>query len=107
MKAGPFDIARRCRATHAAGPNPDGRSNGDVVRPWVNAQDITGRPSGLWIIDFGVDMPVEEAALYEAPFEYVRAHVVRSGGGRGARPIATSGGSMLSPFEACGPALQP
>ena len=26
----------------------------------------------MWIIDFGVDMPEAEAALYEAPFEYVR-----------------------------------
>ncbi len=55
-----------------ASPNPDGRSNADVVRPWVNGCDITGRPSDMWIIDFGVDMPEAEAALYEAPFEYVR-----------------------------------
>ena len=26
----------------------------------------------MWIIDFGVDMPEAEAALYEAPFEYVK-----------------------------------
>ncbi len=31
--------------------------NADVVRPWVNGQDISGRPRGLWIIDFGADMP--------------------------------------------------
>ena len=29
----------------------------------------------MWIIDFGVTMPEAEAALYEAPFEYVREHV--------------------------------
>jgi hypothetical protein len=29
----------------------------------------------MWIIDFGVDMSEAEAALYEAPFEYVREHV--------------------------------
>ena len=39
-----------------ASPNPDGRSNRDVVRPWVNGLDITRRPRGMWIIDFGVDM---------------------------------------------------
>jgi type II restriction/modification system DNA methylase subunit YeeA len=27
----------------------------------------------MWIIDFGVTMPRAEAALYEAPFEYLRA----------------------------------
>lgn len=30
---------------------------------------------GMWIIDFGVDMPEEEVALYEQPFEYVPEHV--------------------------------
>ncbi len=29
----------------------------------------------MWIIDFGLDMSEREAALYEAPFEYVRRHV--------------------------------
>jgi len=29
----------------------------------------------MWIIDFGVNKPVEEAMLYEAPFEYVKEHV--------------------------------
>ena len=27
----------------------------------------------MWIIDFGIDMAEDEAALYEMPFEYVRA----------------------------------
>jgi hypothetical protein len=34
------------------------------------------RASGKWVVDFGVAMPQPEAALYEAPFEYV-ASVVR------------------------------
>jgi type II restriction/modification system DNA methylase subunit YeeA len=29
----------------------------------------------MYIVDFGVDMPKEQAALYEMPFEYVREHV--------------------------------
>jgi hypothetical protein len=29
----------------------------------------------MWIIDFGVNTPIEEAMLYEAPFEYVKEHV--------------------------------
>jgi hypothetical protein len=29
----------------------------------------------MWIIDFGVDMPEGEAALYEAPFQHVLQHV--------------------------------
>jgi hypothetical protein len=74
-KGGPFDISSETARTLLPSPNPDGRSNVDVVRPWINAAGITGRPRGMWIIDFGVDMPENEAALYEAPFEYVRKRV--------------------------------
>ena len=34
--------------------------------------DLTRRPRGMWIIDFGTDMPEADAALFEAPFEYVK-----------------------------------
>ena len=37
--------------------------------------DITRRPRGMFIIDFGVKMTEAEAALYEQPFEYLRQHV--------------------------------
>lgn len=74
-KGGSFDItaeqARRLRAQ----PNPDGRSNRDVVRPWINGVDITRRPRNMWIIDFPPGTTLEEAALYEAPFEYVLERV--------------------------------
>jgi hypothetical protein len=76
VKAGPFEIGAAVAATLLRSPNPDGRSNSDVVRPWVNAADITGRPRGMWIVDFGVDMEESEAALYEGPFEYVRTNVL-------------------------------
>jgi len=74
-KGGLFDIAQEFAQGMLDAPNPDGRSNRDVIRPWVNGLDITRRPRNMWIIDFGVDMPIQEAARYEAPFEYVREHV--------------------------------
>jgi type II restriction/modification system DNA methylase subunit YeeA len=75
-KVGAFDLdPETARRMLAAPLNPNGRPNSDVVRPWVNAHDITRRPRGMYIIDFGVDMPEEEAALYEMPFEYLREHV--------------------------------
>jgi type II restriction/modification system DNA methylase subunit YeeA len=55
--------------------NPNGRPNSDVVRPWVNSLDVTRRNRDMWIVDFGIDMPKDEAALYEAPFAHVEAHV--------------------------------
>ena len=74
VKVGKFEIADAVAQKMLASPNPHGRSNRDVIRPWLNGLDLTGRPRGMSIIDFG-EMPEKEAALYEAPFEYVREHV--------------------------------
>ena len=74
-KGGPFDIDDGLAKQLLAQPNPDGRSNEDVVRPWINGSDITGRRRNMWIIDFPPGTTFEEAALYEAPFEYVRKNV--------------------------------
>ena len=73
-KGGPFDIPDELARQILNSPNPHGKGNGDVVRRWVNGRDITDRSRGMWIIDFG-DMSPEQAALYEAPFEYVRTNV--------------------------------
>jgi hypothetical protein len=51
--------------------NPNGQPNTDVIKPWINGLDITRRPNHYWIIDFN-EMPIEDAAQYDAPFEYVR-----------------------------------
>jgi type II restriction/modification system DNA methylase subunit YeeA len=84
-KGGPFDIDAATAERMLAAPlNPSGRPNSDVVVPWINALDITRRPRNMFIIDFGVDMPESDAALYEMPFEYVKEHVLpaRSGNKR-------------------------
>lgn len=77
-KGGSFDIPDAVAKDLLAKPNPDGRSNRDVVRPWVNGLDVTRRPRGMWIIDFGVGTTQAQAALYEAPFEYLRVHAQQS-----------------------------
>lgn len=74
-KGGPFEVPAAVATTMLDLPNPDGRNNRDVIRPWINGADITGRPRSLWIIDFGRDMSLGEATLYEGPFEYVKQHV--------------------------------
>ena len=74
-KIGPFDIPESVAVTMMAQFNPDGRSNRDVIKRWINGEDITDRPRNMWAIDFGADMPQIEAALYEAPFEYVKSEV--------------------------------
>jgi type II restriction/modification system DNA methylase subunit YeeA len=72
MKAGPFDISSEEAESMLHAPaNPNGRSNADVVKPRLGAQDITGQSHKGWVIDF-VGMSQEESALYELPFEFVR-----------------------------------
>jgi type II restriction/modification system DNA methylase subunit YeeA len=76
MKAGPFDIDFETAQQMLAAPsNPNGRPNSDVVKRRIGGQEVTGRSTNTWIIDFGVNTSKEVAALYELPFEYVRKHV--------------------------------
>ena len=75
-KYGGFDITEDIAMEMlSASGNPNGRPNSDVVKPWVNGSDITRRRRNMWIIDFGVDMPIDKASQYEAPFEYALKHV--------------------------------
>ena len=68
----PGDLAREWLLEPA---NPNGQPNADVITPWINGDDITGRPADMWIIDFGVSMMKQAAALYESPFQYALEHV--------------------------------
>ncbi len=75
-KVGPFDLnAETAQVLLNAKGNPNNRPNSDVVRPWINASDVTGRSRDMWIIDFGTGLLQEDAAQYEAPFEYVLKNV--------------------------------
>ncbi|WP_197023003.1 class I SAM-dependent DNA methyltransferase [Xanthobacter sp. 91] len=76
-KGGAFDIpGELARAWLQMPLNPNGRSNSDVLRPWRNGMDTTRRSRDMWIIDFGWEMSEQEASLYEAPFQYVKEHVL-------------------------------
>ena len=75
VKVGAFDIDGDLARKWLAAPiNPNNKYNSDVLRPWANGRDLTGRPSNKWIIDFG-ELSEAEASLYEAPFGYVVKNV--------------------------------
>lgn len=75
VKVGPFDIEGALARSWLSLPeNPNGRKNADVVFPILNGSDITRRSSDRWLVNFG-DRLQTEAALYEAPFEFVREKV--------------------------------
>jgi len=72
----PFDIDATTAADMLRAPiNVNGRPNSDVVRPVLSAADLAQGSRGKWTLDFGL-MPLEQAALYEAPFEYVKQYVL-------------------------------
>ena len=75
-KNGPFDISGDLARTWLLLPaNPNGRPNADVLKPRFNGMDLTRRPAGNWIVDFGGEMDEADAALYEAPFAHIVEHV--------------------------------
>jgi len=75
-KGGPFEIPETLASTMLSAPlNVNNRPNSDVVIPWISGIDIVQRPRNQWIIDFGIDMSLQEAAQYTLPFEYVKSQV--------------------------------
>ena len=75
-KGGPFDVAGdQAREWLCLPTNPNCRTNVDVLKPWMNGMDLTRRPAGKWIVDFGWTMSVGDAALYEEPFRWVKERV--------------------------------
>ena len=75
-KKGSFDVPGDLAREWLRLPtNPNGRTNADVLKPWMNGMDVTRRPAGKWIVDFGWKMSVADAALYEEPFRWLKDHV--------------------------------
>ena len=74
---GPFDFdGTEARHLLALPTNPNGRPNADVIARLYDIDDIVGRDSDRWCVDFGTGLTEREAALYEAPFAIIRNRVV-------------------------------
>ncbi|MBK5913278.1 class I SAM-dependent DNA methyltransferase [Rhodocyclus purpureus] len=76
QKTGPFDIPGELARHWLKLPNPHGRPNSEVVKPWFNGLDVTRRNRDYWIVDFGTDTKEADAALFETPFAYLSEHVL-------------------------------
>jgi type II restriction/modification system DNA methylase subunit YeeA len=74
-KGGSFDIPEEHAIKMLGAPNPHGRPNSDVIVPWVNGLDVTRRPRGMFIIDFGIARDEADCAKYEGPFAHVVFHI--------------------------------
>jgi type II restriction/modification system DNA methylase subunit YeeA len=71
MLAGPFAVEGPVARKWLREPNVGGRSNAEVLAPLWKGEDVKGRSEDRWVVDFGVSMDLELAALFEAPFNYV------------------------------------
>jgi hypothetical protein len=73
---GPFDLLEeQAQPLLLPAGNPTGRPNSDVVRPILNALEITRREARRWITAFFPNMAQAEAVLYQAPFGIVSGTV--------------------------------
>ncbi len=72
---GSFDVKPELAKQFLQKTNPTGNQNSDVVRPVLNAADITKKSRGYWTIDFPPRMSLDDAKKYLAPFEYVEKNV--------------------------------
>jgi type II restriction/modification system DNA methylase subunit YeeA len=89
QKNGPFEISATVALDWLSKPNPHGKPNSDVLRPYKNAKDIAARPSGDWLIDF-CGLGETEASLYELPFEHI-TKVVKPEREKNPKPICEKG----------------
>jgi type II restriction/modification system DNA methylase subunit YeeA len=75
-KKGAFDVdGSLARMWLTSSGNPNGRSNADVLFPWINGLDVTRRPSDKWIIHFGESSEIE-ASCYASPFQHIVTNVL-------------------------------
>jgi hypothetical protein len=74
-KKAPLDISDDAAQKLLLSPNPHGRPNSDIVRPWMNGLHITRRELAQWIIDYPISFSQSDAALYEGPYAYVVENV--------------------------------
>ncbi|HEX8898704.1 MAG TPA: DNA methyltransferase, partial [Chthoniobacterales bacterium] len=75
QKSGDFDIREELAHKWLVAPNPHGRPNSDLLRPWLNGSAIVKRMPPRWIIDTGTNLTHDEFALFEAPYLHAACYV--------------------------------
>jgi type II restriction/modification system DNA methylase subunit YeeA len=67
-KSGDFNIPESLAVEWLCSPNPHGKPNSDILKPWLNGEAIVKRPAASWIIDCGTSMSHDEFSFYERPY---------------------------------------
>lgn len=74
QQSGPLTVDRERAVEWLRAPtNPNGVPNSAILSCYVATDDIVGRPSGNFLIDFPSGLGEAEASAFEFPFEHLRA----------------------------------
>ena len=72
QKSGPFDVPGEvARAWMLEPANPNGRVNAEVLKPYWNGDDLTGRPRDIFLIDLPLGLSKADASLFASPFRHI------------------------------------
>lgn len=72
QQSGPLSVDRLLAIKWLSQPtNPNGRSNAAVLSAYSSTDDIIGRPTEAFLIDFPSGLSEQSASEFEAPFEYL------------------------------------
>ncbi len=72
QKSGPFDVSGEVARAWMREPlNPNGIGNVEVLKPYWNGDDVTGRPRDMWFIDLPLGLTKAQATFYEKPFRHI------------------------------------
>ena len=72
QKSGPLDVpGALARAWMREPTNPNQMGNAQVLKPYWNGDDLTGRPRDIWFIDLPLGLSKAEASLFGSPFHHV------------------------------------
>lgn len=72
QKSGPFDVSGTVARNWMQEPaNPNGRTNAEILKPYWNGDDLTGRPRDMWLIDLPLGLARADASLFVLPFQHV------------------------------------
>ncbi len=74
-KVGAFDFDLGLALHMLVDPNPHGRPNSDVIRPFRNGRDLVRINSDRCIIDYGTTATEATAMQYAMPFAYIEQNV--------------------------------
>ncbi|MDP1579034.1 MAG: hypothetical protein Q8M02_02075 [Candidatus Didemnitutus sp.] len=70
-KAGEFEVDESVARDWLSAPNPHGKPNSDVLKPWVNGNALVTTRRAFWIIDAGLERTEADMSGYVLPFEHV------------------------------------